>query len=73
MRAKGRKKGFFHPLRFCIWDLQIKLTKNRLTGETVYYVCIRGPSEKNSKDSKKWLEPESYITILTKSDKFVEK
>lgn len=39
----GEEDIFLHSIRFCLWNLQIKRTK---TGETVYYVCIRGPRRK---------------------------
>lgn len=40
-----------------------KLIKDRLTGETVYYVCVQRPSRTNSEDPKKQLDPRVYISF----------
>lgn len=43
-------KLFLYPLRFCNWDMQIKLTKDRFTGEkktfSTYIYCRKCGSEK---------------------------
>ena len=56
-----RRKIFPYPLRLSAWELQIKLTKDRLTGgEKMKFIYPHTVSIAGD-DSDEWLEFEAYI------------
>lgn len=67
----GREETFLALTVFSDWDLWIKLTKDRLTGEKVYLhmQCTYTLECSAMSNSKVWLELGAYITNLVSRGK----